>query len=171
MIKSELQNDIQVGLSTRGMASKYGKSQTTVRYWLRKHGLVACGKSGPKTPQTTTGYLCSFCGVTDPDKFYGYKRTRCGPCHNKDVIAKAREKKTWAVALLGGCCSRCGYKKSNWALQFHHVDPTEKDKTFSSMLGWSKVRITTELKKCILVCSNCHAEIHEEEFSWRGKSG
>ena len=56
----------------------------------------------------------------------------------------------------------CGYDKCPGALHFHHVDPTEKDLGISDMRGsirgWATIII--ELRKCILLCSNCHAEVH-----------
>ena len=69
-----------------------------------------------------------------------------------------------AVEFMGGKCVECGYNKCLAALQFHHVIPTEKDYHFSDTLtskSWKEVQ--EELKKCQLVCSNCHAEIHDKQ--------
>ena len=69
-----------------------------------------------------------------------------------------------AVEYKGGKCVRCGYKKCVRALEFHHLDPDGKDFPVSSRgacKSWE--RIKEELGKCILVCANCHAEIHDEE--------
>ena len=71
-----------------------------------------------------------------------------------------------AVEYKGGCCCKCGYCKNICALQFHHEDPNEKDFGISSdgvHRSWEKIKI--EIDKCILVCANCHAEIHEAEYS------
>lgn len=64
------------------------------------------------------------------------------------------------VNEAGGRCLLCGYDKCQGALHFHHVDPSTKS------FGLAKGGITRaidevrrEAKKCILVCSNCHAEI------------
>jgi hypothetical protein len=46
-------------------------------------------------------------------------------------------------------------------LQFHHLDPTKKDFTIGGK-SWSYERLKQEVDKCILVCANCHIEIHEE---------
>jgi len=64
------------------------------------------------------------------------------------------------VDYLGGKCSVCGYDKCNQALQFHHLDPTQKDFSISANTNkaWSKVQ--SELDKCILLCANCHSEVH-----------
>jgi hypothetical protein len=87
------------------------------------------------------------------------KRAICGTCRVRRARRKTKQR---AVNLLGGSCIKCGYSKSLRALEFHHKDPNEKDIqiSVSNNVAWS--RIEEELKKCILVCSNCHAEIHEE---------
>jgi len=66
------------------------------------------------------------------------------------------------IESMGGKCSCCGYNKYDGALEFHHVLPKEKDFRFcqirSNCTAWAK--IIQELRKCILICSNCHKEIH-----------
>jgi hypothetical protein len=80
----------------------------------------------------------------------------------KMAVSRRRKKlKALAVELKGGKCSICGYSKYIGALEFHHID--EKRKNFGlSMNGitrsWEKTKL--ELDKCLLVCSNCHREIH-----------
>jgi predicted HNH restriction endonuclease len=70
---------------------------------------------------------------------------------------KLRER---AVAYLGGKCSICGYEKCVNAFDFHHVNALEKDFTISSkMSSWEKIE--RELKKCVLLCANCHREVHD----------
>ena len=70
----------------------------------------------------------------------------------------------------GGKCQRCGYDKCIDALQFHHRDMTVKKFEISAAI-WGGVKYTKkelleELKKCDLVCANCHAEIHStNDFS------
>lgn len=78
------------------------------------------------------------------------------------VVSETRRKlKAKAVAYLGGKCANCGYSKSNSALEFHHLDPNEKDMNISGkVMSWSKM--TAELDKCVLLCSNCHKEVHDE---------
>ena len=61
----------------------------------------------------------------------------------------------------GSKCQICNYDKYQGALDFHHLDPNEKD--FSIGEATSRVlnsKIKAELDKCILVCSNCHRELH-----------
>lgn len=79
----------------------------------------------------------------------------------KNVVEWRRRKKIELVKYKGGECERCGYKKCIDALEFHHKDPNEKDFTISGK-SWSFERLKKESDKCILVCSNCHKEIHFE---------
>jgi hypothetical protein len=64
-------------------------------------------------------------------------------------------------------CIECGYDKSFAALDFHHIDPSTKDSSiqFNVLLQRAptpeRVRIVFgELEKCVVLCSNCHRELH-----------
>lgn len=59
----------------------------------------------------------------------------------------------------GGKCERCGYDTYLGALDFHHVNPTEKDFTIGNR-DYKLIECVEESKKCILICANCHREIH-----------
>ena len=50
------------------------------------------------------------------------------------------------------------------ALEFHHLNPNEKDFGISFNLSRTIEDLRAEVDKCILVCSNCHAEIHQELY-------
>ncbi len=64
-----------------------------------------------------------------------------------------------AVSYKGGCCIICGYDKCVSALSFHHIDPKTKDFGISGKtISWERVQ--AELSKCVLLCHNCHAEVH-----------
>lgn len=80
---------------------------------------------------------------------------------NKNLIKNWRKKlKIKLVDYKGGKCTECGYNKCLAALEFHHIDPKEKDFSISSK-GWSFDNLLKEVDKCILVCNRCHTEIHE----------
>ncbi|MPM83825.1 hypothetical protein SDC9_130894 [bioreactor metagenome] len=64
-----------------------------------------------------------------------------------------------AVDYKGGRCSSCGYENCLSALEFHHINPSEKELYNSH---WTFERNKNELDKCILLCANCHREKHEE---------
>lgn len=80
----------------------------------------------------------------------------------KRAVAKRRKTlKKLSVEKLGGKCQICSYNTSLDALHFHHRDPKEKSFGLSQRgltRSWKKVE--EELKKCVLICANCHAEIH-----------
>lgn len=72
----------------------------------------------------------------------------------------AQKTKLKAVEYKGGKCIVCGYNKSIRALQFHHLDPSQKDFGISGSTK-SFEKLKSELDKCVLLCSNCHAEVHD----------
>lgn len=66
---------------------------------------------------------------------------------------------------VGSYCSVCGYNRCKRALELHHVDASLKRFEISDAI-YQKVKVTQEeieleLKKCILICSNCHRELHD----------
>ena len=86
---------------------------------------------------------------------------RCAKCNTEAVKRRRQKLKELSVNYLGGKCTLCGYNKCIQALEFHHKDPSEKDFGIAeSGLTRSFDKIKIELDKCILVCSNCHKEIH-----------
>lgn len=146
-------------LSINDIAVKHDKSKGSVRYWLKKYKLKTIGhktKQGVAKP-----HLCE-CGEDNKNNFYGKRKTKCKKCCNMDSAITQRNKKLKFVSICGGKCAICGYSKSISALQFHHLNPAEKDKGFDSFTGWSNKRIKNELDNCILLCANCHAEEHEK---------
>ena len=77
-----------------------------------------------------------------------------------DRVKDIRHRKKEAlVEYKGGKCQICGYNRCIQALDFHHLNPAEKDFRLSSS-SKSLDELKKEADKCILVCSNCHREIH-----------
>ncbi|MFA5133707.1 MAG: HNH endonuclease signature motif containing protein [Patescibacteria group bacterium] len=81
----------------------------------------------------------------------------------KKAVDKRRKMiRKMAVEYKGKKCAICGYSKCVKALDLHHISPTEKDFGISEKgytRSWERVKI--ELDKCIMLCANCHREIHE----------
>lgn len=89
--------------------------------------------------------------------------------HANNTTTRRHRWKIKAVELMGGCCLLCGYSKCLRSLTFHHQNPNEKDFSISSFSGsWDK--IAQELKKCILVCANCHGQIHHDIAESKGRA-
>lgn len=80
--------------------------------------------------------------------------------------AYRKKRKQEYLDYLGGVCSSCGYSKSTWSLEFHHIDPSSKLFTISRAINthMDKDAVLAELDKCIVLCSNCHGELHENEY-------
>lgn len=118
----------------------------------------------PKTPgkreYTGDEKICPICNTKfKPKNSNANQRICCYDCMPDGVqltrsafLAKIKKTK-------GGKCVRCGYDKCISALEFHHTDPTKKEFTISN--DHFKLReVIEEIKKCILICSNCHKEYH-----------
>jgi len=86
---------------------------------------------------------------------------------NSEIVVRAQKrKKIKAVNYFGGKCQKCGYDKCVDALEFHHIDKDQKEERPSYIIThWSWERVLPELEKCILVCSNCHKEIHANSIN------
>lgn len=117
---------------------------------------------------------CKKCNDTNRDNFYfkksGNPFSYCKKCVNKNSIESQRKKKEFAVNLKGGKCQCCGYNKCITALEFHHLDPSKKDSSIRFTTS-SKEDILKELLVCILVCANCHREIHAGLINQNGVTG
>ena len=87
-------------------------------------------------------------------------RTRCKKCAVDAVQKRRYIIKEKAVAYKGGKCVKCGYNKYFGALEFHHVDGSKDFGIGAKGYTRSWEKVMKELDKCILVCSNCHKEIH-----------
>lgn len=88
----------------------------------------------------------------------------------RKVLDRANKKiadvKQKAVDYKGGKCSVCGYGNIARSLCFHHLDPKIKVDTVTNIIRsrkstWEMVKV--ELDKCILLCHNCHMEVHDKE--------
>ena len=81
----------------------------------------------------------------------------------KRAVDKRRKMiRKMAIEYKGGKCAICGYYKSINALEFHHFDSGKKDFGISAKgytRSWEQVK--RELGKCVLLCSNCHREVHD----------
>jgi len=82
---------------------------------------------------------------------------RCGRCNRK---FGRHNRKIAIITQYGGKCQLCGYDRHIDILVFHHKNPKHKDFAIGNKLGRCDSYLAKELKKCILLCPNCHAEVH-----------
>lgn len=68
-------------------------------------------------------------------------------------------KKITLIKSLGGKCSKCG-NTDIFVLDFHHIDSKTKSHKIASMHDGRITDLVKEANKCILLCANCHAELH-----------
>lgn len=160
MDKEKLIELIEQGLSLSQIGKKVGKSKSSVRHWVEKYNL--------KTKKLTlTSKICPKCNIEKTfDEFYN-RRGRagnspyCKTCTGKQTTDRTRHFKSLMIEYKGGKCICCGYSKYDGALDFHHLDPEQKDFNPSKMRCTTfDNRIKKELDKCVLLCSNCHREVH-----------
>jgi hypothetical protein len=80
---------------------------------------------------------------------------------------RGRQRRQHLIQQKGGGCERCGYTANQAALAFHHLDASIKsfqiDLRSCSNTSWET--LVAEAQKCQLLCLNCHAEIHNPDFS------
>lgn len=126
---------------------------------------------------------CSLCGIEKPESEYyltgrytqagrNIPRAKCKKCVN-DV----KDKRRWEIRDKVRAykqklsCETCGYSKethpntfTDRALEFHHPND-DKDFSVGDAIagGFSYDRILSEMKKCVVLCSRCHAEEHDKK--------
>jgi len=132
---------IEEGLTVRQIAARVDRSPTTVRYWIRAHDLPFTTRRGrrPRTIVDITegGALVALC-PTHGAVEHGIdsrRHLRCLRCRSAAVARRRRKVKEILVAEAGGRCAICGYDRCLAALEFHHVDPTQKAFQVSSNGG------------------------------------
>lgn len=132
---------------------------------------------------------CSVCKkMLSIDNFYTHHRTgyqsKCKGCHKiyrkkhyednkvkylkKAVVYKKKEVEWYRQLKQSSGCIICGEKEA-CCLDFHHI----RDKKFviSTSVGrFSRKEILEEIKKCIVVCANCHRKIHAGVISDSGST-
>jgi hypothetical protein len=103
--------------------------------------------------------LLRICSVCQKEYQGGHQKSKnkCNSCRVTYYRNKTKQK---AVEYKGGSCTFCGYDKCLNALQFHHIDPNKKEFSIGSYSFNKFDNLIDELDKCVLVCANCHAEIH-----------
>jgi len=154
------------GLTIRAMADRLQRSYSTVRHWMARYGLATprglrlaetapARASGAETVEAT----CPVHGVTLFVR-RGADGFRCRLCRSGAVHRRRKQVKRILVTEAGGSCALCGYDRSMAGLHFHHLEPSEKVFALSARgMALSLAAARAEAAKCVLLCSNCHAEV------------
>ena len=158
--------------STGYIARVLKLSKGTISFWVKDFPLTLeerRKKAGYRILASELA-MCKVCGLeferTNRRKIYcsshcqNKQKDRIRKSNAESVVTWRQRAKKRAVEYKGGKCINCGYCKCIRALKFHHIDSTKKDFTISAVSkAWDKLK--AELDKCLLVCGNCHDEIHE----------
>lgn len=164
--RGELEALVNAGASIATIAQTMQRSVATVRHWLSKYGLETrrtsdrrTGKAARQAGFLTVGRVCRNHGLTDY-WLEGRGTYRCMLCRSEAVVRRRRKMKEILVREAGGACAICGYDEWLGALHFHHRDRAEKAFALSGTgVTRSLERARDEARKCVLLCSNCHAEV------------
>lgn len=129
--------------------------------------------------------LCSRCReVKSFDQFHKSSRisdghqTNCKPCRkviDSDSYKKSKSRqesikarraviREYNKTLMRRYKTLCGCRFCDEdeavALDLHHLDPNEKDLNPSTAIGCSTSTLKREIRKCIVLCANCHRKVH-----------
>ena len=139
--------------------------------------------------------ICGTCKIEKPLDQYSIKRekgrkdqyqSKCRECNkvyqrehykkNKKYYAvKSKQWKkeyrqntfSYLMEAAKDGCTTCGEKDFR-CLQFNHIDRSTKTDNIANMVRNLKPleAIKEEMKKCEILCANCHAKVTAEQFSW-----
>lgn len=153
--------------SVSNIAKELKLGETTIRKILKDNNLSIKKKIKEVKPDTVHKTIRNLSNATHCEEHgmeykYSSGRKYCTRCNTEAVTKTRTNRKIEAVIYKGGKCERCSYDRCLSSLEFHHTDPSQKDFEISNVNKTSFDVLKPELDKCILVCSNCHREIHTE---------
>jgi hypothetical protein len=163
-----------MGLTAKEMSEHLGCSIHKVKYYMKKLGIktqLAQKYDSYVSYEQLKTKICRSCKleksvfefrkvvISGKEKPGSY----CKACVKQQNYAAKNSIKKQALDYKGNKCQCCGYDKYEGALEFHHLDPKEKDFLISRYGRDATLNdkdLFTELDKCALLCSNCHREVH-----------
>lgn len=116
---------------------------------------------------------CTICNKKLSGKQRMYCSSKCkSKAHNGSYTTQKKRgvrRKLMLLKEFGKQCSICGYNQNISALSFHHKNPKNKSFRLDSrnLSNRKQESILKEANKCILVCNNCHAEIHNPSLNYK----
>jgi hypothetical protein len=172
LTREQLEPLVERGATLQEIADAVDRSVPTVRYWLGRYDLKTTGRRGGRRRVSKAEVdaalregartLVTGCARHGEAIFIieNSGRLRCRKCRIERVAEWRRRAKRRLVREAGGRCQLCGYDRCMAALEFHHLDPTEKSFALSLRgVTRSFKELRQEAAKCALLCANCHAEV------------
>jgi len=113
-----------------------------------------------------SGQKKMYCSGACKQKHHYHRLKKQTNTYHSQTI-RAYRRKLSLIEQAGGSCKRCGYNKNIAALEFHHIDPTQKESKLDMRILSNRNidYINQEFSKCELLCSNCHREEHNPEMN------
>jgi hypothetical protein len=167
LTRAQLEPLVDSGATLEQMAKSLDRSVSTVRHWLQKFGLKSVGYQRHRSAALAavdagSSRFASTCRRHGETEFLVFPngRSRCARCNAEAVAKRRRKVRRILVEEAGGQCTLCGYARCIGALHFHHLVPSEKSFALSHQgVTRSLEKARAEVRKCVLLCSNCHAEV------------
>jgi transposase len=171
LAREELERLVGSGASIAEIAATVGRSKATVRHWLMRFGLKTHNNRGRRSSEVARAgkdaglaVVQMHCRHHGETSFWldGRGYYRCKQCRSEAVARRRRKVKAILVAEAGGSCWVCGYRRNMRALHFHHLDPSKKRIEINAKgVAVALETLRAEARKCVLLCSNCHAEVED----------
>lgn len=175
-MKEKIKELREQGLTVKQISTTLGCAISTVSYHLERLGMKTEYNTNLKNPEelikhyqtnksikkAAKHFNVSYETAKKICKDFGVEIVRKRELSKSEAVIQWRQRtKLKLIDYKGGCCQCCGYNKSVRALAFHHIKPLEKDFQISAS-SKSFETLKVEVDKCVLVCHNCHSEIHDE---------
>lgn len=164
MINNHIKKLVELNYTVKQIALETNLTQPSIRYRLKKLNLKTFNSCKPMNSN------CEICDTRLTNKQRKYCSAVCkSKGYYKKVSVKERgyKKRLYLVNSKGGCCELCGYKKNLAAFNFHHIDPSIKlfNIDIRACTAYNIKKLEEEADKCMLLCSNCHSEIHYPQYN------
>jgi hypothetical protein len=165
-------------LTCKTCKSKFEKPWKNIDFKNPNRGYYCSGKCyKAQFLENPTGIMrtCSLCCLEKDESLFlkrysGKRRGQCSSwcklCFSDRQMVRANAAKIRAIKELGNKCSTCNNSYHPAVYEFHHKDPFGKLCDWTTLRSRSFERIMLELRKCRLVCANCHRIEHVNQLTW-----
>lgn len=135
----------------------YASNLCNAHYIRKRKGLDLSKPIRYRTSDTT----CVIC-PNPVDGKGGY-----GMCKSHYRAFRRKVIKDAIIEHFGGCCAKCGGIFHPSVYDLHHIDSSAKEGAISNLIQNASIdRIIDEVGKCVLLCSNCHRIVHNDDSSY-----
>lgn len=169
MDKTNLEKLISEGLTMPQIGKILNKSVSSVSRLLKKYGLKT--KRHIDCDHSALFKICRYCNEKKSiEKFakagtikgVDYTRNKCNTCYVKMKSDRRRRIAAWIQQQKRECSCKCCGNDDFRVLEFHHKD-NNKEFDISNFGGSGITKIKKEMKKCDILCANCHRIVTYEE--------